>query len=411
MSDSAGMNEHDLFEGGESKSSSQESGLCSTMMAIDESMGSLEEISDNLHQHLNTHLDHTSLLQYELDTLRAQLVEKNRLISTQQVTIKQLQNALKANQKELEDLKKTSEMEITCKNETIDLLQTDLIDCQQQYANCIQQIMNQNRVLSEIRDDDAVLVEKIAHLEKKLRKTGKTTETQTDIPPSCGDKNDRQTYCSFKSSPPPFSPPPPFHYHNRAVNAQPSFGSFHSDAANGQADSCSPQFTHHNSAQGKSTLAQQGRYAESKSDSQQFPWSQFQDLLSEVRQIQKLLQSTGERSGRDTAKAPLGNANSIRTDDLTGFWDTIAEERQQRLQLDHSLRQMELDVLEVKTQVQSCKARFQNYQPSASPHWNCCPPKFCCSPTHEMVKHCSCVDEIPVPHSKLRSSTSLFTLV
>lgn len=138
---------------------------------------------------------------------------------------------------------------------------------------------------------------------------------------------------------------------------------------------------------------------------------QFQDLLSEVRQIQKLLQSTGERSGRDTAKVPLGNANSIRTDDLTGFWDTIAEERQQRLQLDHSLRQMELDVLEVKTQVQSCKARFQNYQPSASPHWNCCPPKFCCSPTHEMVKHCYCVDEIPVPHSKLRSSTSLFTLV
>lgn len=50
------------------------------MMAIDESMGSLEEISDNLHQHLNTHLDNTSLLQYELDTLRAQLVEKNRLV-------------------------------------------------------------------------------------------------------------------------------------------------------------------------------------------------------------------------------------------------------------------------------------------------------------------------------------------
>lgn len=33
MSDSAGMNEHDLFEGGESKSSSQESGLCSTVGA------------------------------------------------------------------------------------------------------------------------------------------------------------------------------------------------------------------------------------------------------------------------------------------------------------------------------------------------------------------------------------------
>jgi hypothetical protein len=31
MSDAAGMNENDLFEGGESKSSSQESGLCSTV--------------------------------------------------------------------------------------------------------------------------------------------------------------------------------------------------------------------------------------------------------------------------------------------------------------------------------------------------------------------------------------------
>ncbi|XP_057379264.1 uncharacterized protein LOC130701310 [Daphnia carinata] len=407
MSDSAGMNEHDLFEGCESKSSSQESGLCSTMIAIDESMGSLEEISDNLHQHLNTHLDHTSVLQYELDTVRAQLAEKNRLISTQQVTIKQLQDALKANQKELEDLKRTSEVEITCKNETIDILQTDLIDCQQQYANCIQQIMNQNRVLSEIRDDDAVLVEKIAQLEKKLRKNGKTTATQTDIPQSCGDKNDRQTHCSFKSSPPPFSPPPPFHHHCRSVNTQPSLG----DAIDGRADSCSPHFTHHKSAQSKSQSAQQGWYVESKPDSQQFPWSQFQDLLSEVRQIQKPLQSTDERSGRDTATVHPRNGNVIRADDLTGFWNTIAEERQQRLQLDHSLRQMELDVLEVKTQVQSCKARFQNYQPSAPPHWNCCPPKFCCSPTHEMVKHCSCVDEIPVPHPKLRSSTSLFTLV
>ena len=50
------------------------------MMAIDESMGSLEEISDNLHQHLNTHIDHASVLQYELDMLRSQLTEKNRLV-------------------------------------------------------------------------------------------------------------------------------------------------------------------------------------------------------------------------------------------------------------------------------------------------------------------------------------------
>lgn len=51
------------------------------MLAIDESMGSLEEISENLHQNLDAHLDHTSLLHYELDLLRSQLAEKNRLVS------------------------------------------------------------------------------------------------------------------------------------------------------------------------------------------------------------------------------------------------------------------------------------------------------------------------------------------
>jgi regulator of replication initiation timing len=50
------------------------------MMANDESMGSLEELSDNLHQHLSTHIDHASVLQYELDMLRSQLSEKNRLV-------------------------------------------------------------------------------------------------------------------------------------------------------------------------------------------------------------------------------------------------------------------------------------------------------------------------------------------
>lgn len=136
---------------------------------------------------------------------------------------------------------------------------------------------------------------------------------------------------------------------------------------------------------------------------------QFQDLLSEVRQIQKLLQSTDERRTRDT---PVTN---IRTDDLTGFWNTITEERQQRLQLDHFVRKMELDVLEVKTQVQSCKARLPNEQPppvSPSMRWNCCPLKCCGSSCHQAVKHCcSCAEDFPIPHPKLRTSTSLFTLV
>lgn len=144
--------------------------------------------------------------------------------------------------------------------------------------------------------------------------------------------------------------------------------------------------------------------------------TQFQDLLSEVRQIQKLLQSTDERRiGRDTPVTDSGKGFNIRTDDLTGFWNTITEERQQRLQLDHCVRQMELDVLEVKTQVQSCKARLQNVQPPpplSPPRWNGFPLKCCCSSSHQGVKHCcSCAEDCSIPHPKLRTSTSLFTLV
>ena len=50
------------------------------MIVIDESLGSLEELSEDVHQHLNSHIDHARLLQYELDLLRAQLAEKNRLV-------------------------------------------------------------------------------------------------------------------------------------------------------------------------------------------------------------------------------------------------------------------------------------------------------------------------------------------
>ena len=53
------------------------------MLAMDESLGSLEELSENLHSELNkldTHIDHSALMEYEMDMLRAQLAEKNRLV-------------------------------------------------------------------------------------------------------------------------------------------------------------------------------------------------------------------------------------------------------------------------------------------------------------------------------------------
>ena len=51
------------------------------MLAIDDSLGSLEELSEGVQLQLNTHMDRTRLLQYELDLLRSQLAEKNRLVS------------------------------------------------------------------------------------------------------------------------------------------------------------------------------------------------------------------------------------------------------------------------------------------------------------------------------------------
>ena len=50
------------------------------MLAMDESLGSLEELTESVHQQLNSHIDHATLVQYELDLLRAQLAEKNRLV-------------------------------------------------------------------------------------------------------------------------------------------------------------------------------------------------------------------------------------------------------------------------------------------------------------------------------------------
>lgn len=87
-------------------------------------------------------------------------------------------------------------------------------------------LMNQNRVLSEIRDDDAALVEKVAQLEKKLRKTGQTVSTQTESPQRCSENNSRQTSVPLKTSPaPPFNSPPSYYYHrDRVTNVQPSAG-------------------------------------------------------------------------------------------------------------------------------------------------------------------------------------------
>ncbi len=85
--------------------------------------------------------------------------------------------------------------------------------------------MNQNRVLSEIRGDDAVLIEKIAQLEKRLRKTTvRTVAIQTDLQSRhCENINTRQTNGSFKHPSPSFSPSSSYRHRNRVINLQPSF--------------------------------------------------------------------------------------------------------------------------------------------------------------------------------------------
>ena len=126
--------------------------------------------------------------------------------------------------------------------------------------------------------------------------------------------------------------------------------------------------------------------------------TQFQELVGEIRQIQQVLQS-------DRTNGSHRCPSSSRNEELTEFWSSITEERQLRLQLDHKIRQMELDFLEMKNQVQSCKARLQ-IQPQQ--HWNCCAANKLCSPpiTHHC---CSCADEIV--HQRPPPATTLFTLV
>jgi len=51
------------------------------MVVMEDSLGSLEELSDGIHLQLNTHMNHSRLLQFELDLLRAQLAEKNSLVA------------------------------------------------------------------------------------------------------------------------------------------------------------------------------------------------------------------------------------------------------------------------------------------------------------------------------------------
>lgn len=124
--------------------------------------------------------------------------------------------------------------------------------------------------------------------------------------------------------------------------------------------------------------------------------------MSEIREIQSTLHP---KDSQQTSKGSFHQRSQLDSSEaLEDFWNAIAEERQQRIKLDHVVRQMELDLLEVKNQVQSCKARISSQQvtplcvrQSSS--------KICC-PLMEQA-----IASTPVPRSSSYPSTTFYTLV
>jgi len=109
MSDSSSLHENEeIICDGEH---SQESGL-GTLLVNDGSVDSLEELTENVHQQLNAHFDHMGLIRYENERLRAQLNDKDRIITAQQTTVKKLQDAVSSSYGELMNVRRNSEAEV-----------------------------------------------------------------------------------------------------------------------------------------------------------------------------------------------------------------------------------------------------------------------------------------------------------
>lgn len=382
--------DHPDLDSSESKSSaSHESGLCSTMLAMDDCLGSLEELSQHVDHELNSHFDHADRLQYELEILRAQLAEKNRLISIQQSTIKKLQDSLVACQMDIKEIRTAAETEIMCKNETISILQSDLVESQQQYADCFQQVISKDRILSEIRDDDVILMQKLAQLEIQLRKkSSQSATTQTDEP----------SLLLTRSTPPPYKPPPPVFKH-RDRQKEESFGNFDAQPENSWSTNTTIHARGYQSPLPSNESRNHSTLKNPKSE-YKLEWNS-QELLDEMRQIQKVLERPAE------PHQCFHRCSKKSNEDMSGFWNAFTEERQQRIQLEHLIRKMELDMIEVKNEVQSCKARLQIQQQQSTPVWN-----SCCLNKPTVAQSCSCCfRDSCVPRSTTNSTTHLYTLV
>ena len=84
------------------------------------------------------------------------------------------------------------------------------------------QVISKDKILSEIHDDDVILMQKIAQLEVQLRKkSSQPAATQTDEP----------VFLLAKSTPPPYKPPPPV-LNQRDRQKEKSFGNFDAPTEN-----------------------------------------------------------------------------------------------------------------------------------------------------------------------------------
>ena len=82
--------------------------------------------------------------------------------------------------------------------------------------------MDQNRILLEIQNDDAILVQKFSNLQSKLRKTNRTIGTQTEKS-LVNLENQGETENPYKISSTSFSSPPSLNRRDRQESCRPTF--------------------------------------------------------------------------------------------------------------------------------------------------------------------------------------------
>ena len=126
---------------------------------------------------------------------------------------------------------------------------------------------------------------------------------------------------------------------------------------------------------------------------------QAQEILTEIQQLHQ-----GIQVGSSLAASELAawNEQRARMEDFKEFWNIITEERQQRSKLEHNIRQMEIEMMEMKNQVQNCSARLQQQSKGG-----CCIYQSDQNPCCCHIAHCLTYEVAPV----VDRSSSLVTLV